>query len=373
MLFRLKSQQTIGLIFLAAISLSACNGVVKTTVLKSKPPMPFGTEVGLVYEEDDAVEGSELIGTTRVKDTGFSVNCGYTYGVSAMKEEARRLGGNLVVITEHKKPSAMGSSCHQFRADIRLAEALNDDEATEEQEPEEMDNAPIVESNDDADNDYYSSPTDELYVGQSSSYPSARINIQYGISRRIAKLATTGDSGLDSYLKELKNGTHIKFDIHGFFNERSGLGFTYSQFSSENSLFPVQFEDMMGNTVIGEIRDDIDIRFYGPTFMSRSLLNSIHSSVYYGLGLGVMTYDNDARVLTDVNISGSTLGTSMMLGFDVALSESAAIGGEVSYMGGVIRKIEVEENGNSQTITLQEEQYEGLAHINFGIGLRLKL
>lgn len=58
------------------------------------------------------------IGSLKVGDNGFSKTGNLDTTLRLAREEAAKVGGNLVKITKHKAPSTFGSSCHRIEADI---------------------------------------------------------------------------------------------------------------------------------------------------------------------------------------------------------------------------------------------------------------
>lgn len=51
---------------------------------------------------------SILVGTLKVGDTGFTTDCGYNKIIHDAKIQARKFGGNIVQITELKRPKKGG-------------------------------------------------------------------------------------------------------------------------------------------------------------------------------------------------------------------------------------------------------------------------
>lgn len=73
---------------------------------------------GIVDSDTTKIDFENYIGQIEVKDNALSTNCDYWTIIEQIKNEARKSGGNLIRIDEHKKPSLYGSSCHQIKASI---------------------------------------------------------------------------------------------------------------------------------------------------------------------------------------------------------------------------------------------------------------
>ncbi len=72
----------------------------------------------VVYELNDAPPANaKKISNIKIGDGGFKFNCGYAQTVEQAKEKARWVGGNLIKITEIRKPD-MWSSCYRLHADV---------------------------------------------------------------------------------------------------------------------------------------------------------------------------------------------------------------------------------------------------------------
>ncbi|MDR0384792.1 MAG: hypothetical protein LBH60_01795 [Prevotellaceae bacterium] len=98
--------------------LSGCNPRIKVTKSNySYPPLDYAQKVFVLEINDEFPAGAENLGTLKVGDTGFSTNCEWETVIENAKNEARKMGGNVVKIIEHKLPS-IASSCHRITAQI---------------------------------------------------------------------------------------------------------------------------------------------------------------------------------------------------------------------------------------------------------------
>lgn len=57
------------------------------------------------------------IGEIEIKDSGMTLQCDFATVKSLAKDEALKLGGNCIIITEHREPSTW-STCHRIKADV---------------------------------------------------------------------------------------------------------------------------------------------------------------------------------------------------------------------------------------------------------------
>ena len=120
----------------------SCSPKVRTSIIKSYKAIDTKTEIVVIDLDREAPENSEILGTVKTGDSGFSTNCGYDVMININKQEARKAGGNATKIISHRFPSAMGSTCHRITANILKVENIeNYALANEEQELLDVDYA----------------------------------------------------------------------------------------------------------------------------------------------------------------------------------------------------------------------------------------
>lgn len=100
------------------LGLYACNPKISTSLSKNYPPTDYKQDILILGLNDEIPINSEDLGEIKIGDGGFTTNCGYDVVIEAAKLEARKAGGNAIKITEHKLPSALGSSCHRIKARV---------------------------------------------------------------------------------------------------------------------------------------------------------------------------------------------------------------------------------------------------------------
>jgi len=100
------------------ISIIGCSPKVRTNLAKKYSPLSSKDNVLVIGITEDLPLGSEVLGTVKISDTGFSTHCGWEIVLEKAKDEARKAGGNVLKIIEHIPPSALGSSCHRIKAQI---------------------------------------------------------------------------------------------------------------------------------------------------------------------------------------------------------------------------------------------------------------
>lgn len=106
-------------IFILTLVLSACSPKLTTNYVNQSYPLVSSFEsFGIVENDSIGFDETDFIGQIELKDNSLSINCDYWTIIEQMKTEARKAGGNLLRIDEHKKPSTHGSRCHQIKASV---------------------------------------------------------------------------------------------------------------------------------------------------------------------------------------------------------------------------------------------------------------
>jgi hypothetical protein len=101
----------------------SCNPRIATTLSKSYPPLDYREEVEVIGPDGMEPDFCEFLGEVKVGDSGFTVNCSFETVLEEAKLAARKAGGNVIRITEHKLPSPLISSCHRITARILRVES----------------------------------------------------------------------------------------------------------------------------------------------------------------------------------------------------------------------------------------------------------
>ena len=87
-----------------------------------------------------------------------------------------------------------------------------------------------------------------------------------------------------------------------------------------------------------------------------------------------MGYKDEGEYLgQSASLKGSTVGFSWDIGYDFTLSKNWSGGIQLSLLSGILTEIKQTQNGITQTVKLEKEQYEGLGRMNISIGLRCNL
>lgn len=104
------------LLLTAFVMLTGCSATVSTTIVKKYDPLDYRQEVYVVGLHQSILVGqAQELGEIKIGDSGFSTDCDYETVIEKAKNEARKIGGNVVKITDHRFPSAL-STCHRIQS-----------------------------------------------------------------------------------------------------------------------------------------------------------------------------------------------------------------------------------------------------------------
>lgn len=314
--------------------LASCSPKVTSTMAKTYPSLPPETPVKVFYKVD-VPAGSEEIGQIRVSDTGFSTGCDSLTVINKIKNAALKAGGNAVLITEHKKPSIWGSSCHQMTAMV-----LN-----------VSDFSGVTLANDNSEE----SPT-PLILSESKMLPRFNLAINGGYGWRTAKLVD-GVEGLEKdYLKKLMSGFVWNASANYYFNDNYGLGLSYSAYSASTSLYNLKSNDL--------------ITYVGPAFLMRFSQNQ-KWIFNMSLGIGYIGYSSTHKSNGDnLKLTGGTVGFETAIGAEYKFSQNWGVGATLSTNSGLLNSMTVDENGYKRTIEFDKDEKEGLGQIRIAVGFR---
>ena len=97
--------------------LFSCNAVVKESINKKYDSLPIDSKIAIVEVNQNIPDKSELLGTMRFSDSGFSTDCDFYSNLSKARKRAREIGANIIKITQSKSPDII-SSCHRMKLEF---------------------------------------------------------------------------------------------------------------------------------------------------------------------------------------------------------------------------------------------------------------
>ena len=111
------------LIIGSILILTSCSAKLTSSMQKTYAPLDYKEEVRVFELGEGIPSNAEKLGTIKVGDSGFSVSCSYATVLDKAKTESRKVGGNILKITKHKRPD-LWSSCHRITADVYKVDSI---------------------------------------------------------------------------------------------------------------------------------------------------------------------------------------------------------------------------------------------------------
>lgn len=101
---------------IVCLSFLACAPKAIVSLSSSQDPVK-DYEGFVIFEKDEIIDSTAMeIGTIKIGDAIFTVNCNYEAVLQLASSEARKMGANCLQIIEHKLPNPLGSTCHRIKA-----------------------------------------------------------------------------------------------------------------------------------------------------------------------------------------------------------------------------------------------------------------
>ena len=191
------------------------------------------------------------------------------------------------------------------------------------------------------------------------------------------RLASSPD-GLNSeqkkYFRDLKSG--ISYDLTAYYvkDGRNGFGVKYNVYQSSGTIKNQSIILNDGTVISGAFSDDISITFIGPSIILSENESARTGEANLELAIGYIGYQNNSKIIGNpLKITGGNLGMIGGMGYHFRLAPNFLIGPQVNFIGGMLKKLKYTyADGTSETIKLNEEEYENLWRIDLAIGAKLR-
>lgn len=339
-------KQTLILCSSLLLLFTACSPKIGTMVTKTYPSLSADSPVTVYLYQTDVPSGTESLGKVSISDTGFSTNCDSATVMNHIKDEARKIGGNAVCITDHIKPSFWKSSCHQMTAIVL--------KTNDSGQPNNPDNT-VKEL----------AETQETTIKPTLSKFKMGVNTGYGW--RGAKLSSNLQGDMRDFYKKLMSGTIWDGSFHFYFNDTYGIGLLYSSYHANGSIYAQMIES--GET--GTLTSKNTITFVGPIFAMRTATNDRKWILNLNLGMGYLGYFAKETFKNEYSKqNGATAGFYWGVGGECKFNKNWGIGIDFSMIGGILKEIGIDKNGTKSTHVYEDGSEEGLGQYRLTTGIR---
>lgn len=207
----------------------------------------------------------------------------------------------------------------------------------------------------------------------SAQAPNFRVAVQGGYGYRLGKVQETGQAIVDQHNQKLKWGFVYGADATWYFSDAFGIGLKFNDMrsKSEDAVTITPADGSASRS--GMYRDVVDMRFMGAMASSRLVSGEGRLIWMMNYGLGYLSYVDNGRVIDPMSIKGGTLGACLDAGVDFRLMNNLYLGASISAIGGTLTTYQVTQDGRTETIKGDKDEYETLHHLTATVGLRLYL
>ncbi|MCS7035406.1 MAG: hypothetical protein RMJ33_12120 [Saprospiraceae bacterium] len=117
------TQKFLWAVFLLS-ALYSCEPPTRLRVVDKNTPRDSVHYVGIAEEKSDIdLRKAQLLGTVKIGDRGATLDCHYADVLERACRNAGRIGGNLLVVTQHRR-NQVKSNCHVLKAEIYAVSSL---------------------------------------------------------------------------------------------------------------------------------------------------------------------------------------------------------------------------------------------------------
>jgi hypothetical protein len=199
----------------------------------------------------------------------------------------------------------------------------------------------------------------------SSSEKAEEVMVAWGIAQDNA----------EAYYNDLKLGIYGSGDITFMVTPRIGTGLRYKFFCTDAGVKGSFDSDDGMYLIYGTYSEHIYGNFAGVSlFYTESVGRSRKLSLYASWAAGLTLYRNETETFQgNFLITGKSLGMDGTLGLEYRLTPSMALGAELSAFNSLLRKIEMTDGTNTETLELEKENIENLSRFELSLGIRFYL
>ncbi len=178
-----------------------------------------------------------------------------------------------------------------------------------------------------------------------------------------------------AYYNDLKLGIYGSGDITFMVTPRIGTGLRYKFFYTDAGVEGFFDPDDGIYLMYGTYSEHIYVNFAGVSlFYTEPLGRSQKLSLYASWAAGLTLYRNEAETFQgNLLITGNSLGMDGSLGLEYRITPSMALGAELSAFNSLLRKVEVTDGSNTETLELEEDNIENLSRFELSLGVRFYL
>lgn len=335
--------------------LTSCSPKISSNFTKRYPALKE-TDSIKVYTPDQyhSRDNSkdEVLGSIIVRDGGFTTNCGYDRMLQIVKDTARKNGGDIIGLNIHLEPSLLGSSCHQFNADILKSNTFTKDSSAVRQ---------------DAMKNHFKAATKDTLKHK------FLLKFVAGAAFKIGEKDTSSEF-TKAVADVLDHGTQITLNGLYKYNKYNGFGLKYSYANYGGSVENVtlSFNNNRPNE-FGVYDIQTDIHYFGLTLFTSYPIVDLKNIISWDFSLGYFSYKETSGINTALTAETGSLGLDFNLGYQKNVSERLELGVNMGLFLGFVSDYTFSDGIVTEKISLDDENRISISNFNIGAILSYKL
>ncbi len=219
---------------------------------------------------------------------------------------------------------------------------------------------------------------------QPASFHKIRIGINggggylYGSTESaVAQMVSWGipQDQAEEYYKHLKKGIYGSGDVTWMLKPGIGLGIRYKFFDTSGRT-EGYFDPQEGEIIFfSEFQEQIYVNFAGVSlFYGQNLGTGQRFMVYCTYAAGLSYYRDEARLFYgNILITGKSFGMDGSVGLEYQIRPGLSVGTELSSFSSILKKVKMTDGSETETLSLEKENYENLSRFELSLGLRFYL
>jgi hypothetical protein len=182
----------------------------------------------------------------------------------------------------------------------------------------------------------------------------------------------------DDFYDDMRGGPFIDARLNYFLTQELGLGLLYSTSRYETDPIGIVVSNpTTGNSFNGELLHNRNINYYALNVGFRSVQASSNINLQLDIGLGILTFEDNGRFISDYRMTDTTLGGHLSGSFRLGLGQGFYLPAFISLKGFRLGNLDIEPSDEMEEeveIALKsifESQPRGLtmSRVQFGVGL----
>jgi hypothetical protein len=205
------------------------------------------------------------------------------------------------------------------------------------------------------------------------SNQTVEFSFNIGLGYRTGKAPEGLSADAKDHINGLRSGLALNAGLTFYTPKNIGIGVKASLHNTSQTTNRITiFDPVSGSSYTGTLEEAIRTAFVGPMFRYRNLNAYTGNSTIIGFGLGYLGYTDNVSFTEDFIITGKTVGVVLDFSYDVPIGEAKKnfFGFNISYTAGTLTKYDITVGTITQTIQLEDDEYEDLGRLDFTLGFR---